>query len=112
MELTGAFLRNRRKELHLTLQDVADATGVTRATVQKWETGAVKNIGSQKIMALARILDLKAEDVLAPNEEAFYPVRPQMTQQQEILFDATDGLSEEDMNRVIQMVHLMKSMKG
>jgi len=111
MELTGAFLRKRRKELHLTLQDVADATGVTRATVQKWETGAVKNIGSQKIMALARILDLKAEDVLAPNEETVYPVRPHMTQQQEILFDATSDMSEKEMEKVLEMVEWIKSVR-
>lgn len=37
-----SVLRQRRKELDLTLQEVADAVGATKATIMKLETGAMQ----------------------------------------------------------------------
>lgn len=52
----GERIKNRRKELDLTLEDVANKLKITRQTVQKYESGIVNNIPSDKIEALAVIL--------------------------------------------------------
>lgn len=49
-------LRERRIELELTLEDVARALGTTRQTIQKYESGVVTNIPSDKIEKMAEVL--------------------------------------------------------
>lgn len=48
----------RRKTLGLTLDDVAKQIGVGKSTIQRWESGFIKNIRSDKINPLARALQL------------------------------------------------------
>lgn len=50
-------LKIRRKELGLTLKDIADRMNVTEATVQRWESGNIKNLRHGRITKLAEILD-------------------------------------------------------
>lgn len=49
-------LRSRRKELRLTLEDIAQAVGTTRQTIQKYESGRVSNIPPDKIEKIAEAL--------------------------------------------------------
>lgn len=58
MNNIGDLLKNRRKELNLTLEDVGKAVGVGKATVQKWESGMIQNMRSDKIESLAKILQI------------------------------------------------------
>lgn len=57
----------RRKELGLTLEEVGDAVGVGKSTVRKWENGMIKNMGRDKIAALARVLQISPVE-LVPGE--------------------------------------------
>ncbi len=49
----GDRIKNRRLRLNMTLEDVAQRVGITRQTVQKYESGVVVNIPSDKIESLA-----------------------------------------------------------
>ena len=57
----------RRKELGLTLEEVGQAVGVGKSTVRKWENGMIKNMGRDKIAALARVLQISPVE-LVPGE--------------------------------------------
>ena len=46
------LIRNRRKETGKTLEEVAQLVGVAKATVQRWESGAIKEIRRDKIVKL------------------------------------------------------------
>lgn len=61
---TGERLRARRLEKGMTLQEVGDLVGVGKSTVRKWETGMIRNMGRDKILALSAALDLKPSDLL------------------------------------------------
>ena len=50
------FIRKRRIELGLLMQDVADAVGVSEATVSRWESGHIDNMRRDKIYALSKVL--------------------------------------------------------
>lgn len=56
MSELSSVLKQRRKELGLTLAQIADAMGVAEATVQRWESGNIKSIRHEKISKLAEIL--------------------------------------------------------
>lgn len=49
----GGRIKERRLSLEMTLEDVAKKIGVTRQTVQKYESGVVSNIPSDKIESLS-----------------------------------------------------------
>ncbi len=52
----GNYLTKRRKELGLTMKQVADAVGVSEATVSRWESGTIANMRRDRIQALSVIL--------------------------------------------------------
>lgn len=55
MELSE-IIKMKREELGLTLQEIGDALGVSRATVKRYETGEIKNLKQETIEKLAQIL--------------------------------------------------------
>lgn len=56
MESLSVVLKRRRKELGLTLMQIAEQMGVAEATVQRWESGNIKSVRYDKIDKLAEVL--------------------------------------------------------
>lgn len=56
MNPVSNILKNRRKELGLTLSQIADKMGVSEATVQRWESGNIKSLRQERIGPLSEIL--------------------------------------------------------
>lgn len=52
----GENIRRRRKELDMTLEEVAALVGISRQTMSRYETGIIGNIPSDKIESLAKAL--------------------------------------------------------
>ena len=50
-------LKIRRKELNLTLEDLAQAANISKATVQRYEKGDIVNVPTDKIEKLAEKLE-------------------------------------------------------
>lgn len=50
-------IRQRRIELKLSLQDVSDLSGISKSTLQRYETGGIKNIHFQSIEKLSKALN-------------------------------------------------------
>ena len=57
-------LKKRRKELGLTLREVAEQVGVGESTVRKWETGLIENMKSDKIELLAKALKMDPLEII------------------------------------------------
>lgn len=62
-------IKNRRNELGLTLKEVAKALGVSESTVQRYETSEIKNMGIDKVEALANILKVTPEYLMGWSDE-------------------------------------------
>lgn len=58
------LLRDRRLELGLTMKQVADAVGVSEATVSRWESGEIANMRRSRIVKLAAALNLSPIDIM------------------------------------------------
>lgn len=52
------IINSRRKELGLTMKQVADAVGVSEGTVSRWESGEIENIRKDKLPLLSRVLNI------------------------------------------------------
>ena len=52
------LIKKRRKELNITLEEIGDYVGVSKATVQRWETGGISNMRQDRIKKLSEILKL------------------------------------------------------
>lgn len=57
-EEIGLRIEQRRKELQLTLNDVADSIGVARSTIQRYEKGRISKIKLPVIEAIANALNV------------------------------------------------------
>ena len=64
------LIRNRRKELNITLEEIGSYVGVSKATVQRWETGGIANMRRDRIKRLSEILQLDAELLIGTAQEA------------------------------------------
>ena len=51
-------IKARRKELGLTLEEVGKIVGVSKTTIQRWESGEIKNQRRDKIVKLAQALQM------------------------------------------------------
>ena len=49
-------IQARRKELGLTLEEFGQIVGVSKTTIQRWESGEIKNQRRDKIVKLAQAL--------------------------------------------------------
>lgn len=57
-------LKSRRKELGLSLQALSNRTGLSRSTLQRYETGGISNIPLNKLEILSTSLDLSVIEFL------------------------------------------------
>ena len=63
------FIKNRRKELGITLEDIGNYVGVSKGTVQRWETGGISNMRRDRIKKLSEILKISPDMLLGDAEE-------------------------------------------
>ena len=79
----STVLRTRRKELGLTLNDIAQHMGVSEATVQRWESGNIKSLRQGRVAKLADILNVspaklmgwESDDQLPTNAMPYSPTQ-------------------------------------
>ena len=61
----GARIKQRRLELDLPMQYVADQMGVNKSTVQRYESGTIDNTKKMVLEGLSRVLDVTPEWLLS-----------------------------------------------
>ena len=60
----GGIIRDRRKELKMSLEDIGKCVGVNKSTVMRWEKGDIANMRSTSIYLLSKALYLPIEVLL------------------------------------------------
>lgn len=74
MTQLSTVLKQRRKELGLTLAQIADAMDVSEATVQRWESGNIKSVRYDKINKLADILKIHPSAIMGWDSQQEIPI--------------------------------------
>lgn len=53
-----------RKQKGLTLEELGQAIGVSKATIHRYESGVIENIPSDKIEAIAKACDVSPSEIM------------------------------------------------
>ena len=111
----GERIKMRRKELGLSADQVAERVGVNRATVYRYESDEIKNMGTETLVPLAAALrttpawlmgweeDDSDDDLMAALERAFND-RPEMR----VLFSIANDATPEDVEKTIKILETLK----
>lgn len=118
------YLKNRRLELGLSLQDVARKSGVNASTIKRWEDGDIENMKRSKIEAYAKALSISPAVIMGweePDSEAnrqlsyYYDdetakLAQELFDNKELraLFDVQRGMSADDLNALYGMALALK----
>lgn len=119
------ILRTRRKALGLTLEDIAQATGVTRATVQRWESGNIRNVRYDKLAKLAKILEVTPAYLMGAPEKVEEPEAScekleedmeleeyleylKNRSEMRMLFSVSKNATKEDIMRAVTIIEALK----
>lgn len=107
------IIKDRRLELGLTLEQVGNAVGVNRSTVQRWESGGIGNLKQDKILALANILRVSPSYLLGMTDEK-EPKEAEVKVIQQTSHLAVDisDLTEDEQRSVIQYIAFIKANRG
>lgn len=98
-------IKNRRLELNLTLDDVSKKLSISKPTLQRYESGVISNIPSDKIEKLATILDT-TPSCLMGWEENKIKIESQLTEDEKCLLEkytALDDMGKHTVKTVLEM---------
>ena len=68
--MLGERIRGLRKERKMSLEELAEQVGTSRQTVHRYETGAISNIPSEKVEAMARALGTTPQRLMGWEDES------------------------------------------
>lgn len=100
-------IRKRRLELDLTLEEVAKIVGVAPATIQRYETGEIKNVRRDKIAKLAKALKVSPSYLMGWEEEPdqLEELNKEFPEGVEVLFRAKDELTPSQREKMIAVIN-------
>lgn len=125
MAILNRNIKKARLQQNMTLDDVAKIVGVSRQTIQRYESGVIGNIPSDKIEKIAMALRttpgaLMGWDSDTPANNGYYSDPDVVALAEElrtdpnrrILFDATKDLSKDDIDIVLNLINGLKAKEG
>lgn len=98
-------IKNRRLELDLSYQELSDLTGISKSTLQRYETGFIKKVPVNQIELIAKALRVSPSYLMGWDDSPA-PEPPALTHRDEqkrylkLIADAFDLLSK-DAQRVV-----------
>ena len=104
----GARLRRLREAKKLTLQQVADAVGCTKAYIWELEMKDGQRPTAERIQKIAQVLGVRMEDVMG---EPIQQV-PQASPEDVAFFREYAGMTDEEKDRYRQALKIMFPDKG
>ena len=99
----GVRLRRLREAKGLTLQQVADAVGCTKAYIWELEMKEGQRPSAERVQGLAKVLGVTMEDVMGERMAEVPQASPEDVQ----FFRDYVGMTEEDKDRYRQALRLM-----
>lgn len=94
-------LKNSRLSLGMTMKDLADKVGVSEGTVSRWESGDIENMRRDKIVKLAKALEISPAIIMGWDDPApSAPASPSLADHEEALLHVYRQLNDEGQEKV------------
>ena len=68
----GRKINQRRKDLHLTLKDVADKVGVASSTISRYENGDINHVKLPVLESIAKVLSIDVTWLIGKTSEIIF----------------------------------------
>lgn len=108
---TGQRIKNRRKELSLSVDDLALATGKDRTTIFRYEKGTIEKIPSSVLGPIASALHTTPGYLLGLSEEVCVHKANELSPKQEeaitVLYRSIPNMTDEEIDKMLNMFNLM-----
>jgi len=110
----GEIIKQRRKELGLSVDDLAKALGKNRATIYRYENGDIESLPSTILEPLAKALHTTPGDLIMKNTQYYTSqevnFKAEYARKEEgILLDAAKDLTDEELESVINIVNQLRN---
>ena len=110
------IIRNRRLELDLTLEQIAQRVGVSKPTVMRWENWDIENMRADKIAKLAKALNTTPVYLMGWTDEKEIMdlgnnAKDDLTSKEQELLEAFRRLLPEMQNFILESVKNLTSVK-
>lgn len=114
----GDFIKQKRLEKNLNLEQLGKRVGVSKMTIQRWESGEIKNIKSDKIENLARALGVPVIALFEgfdengnAKENCVEISKEQFAQEVKDLLGKTDDLTEQQKQYLLTTLDIICDKK-
>lgn len=97
-------IKTRRLELSMTLEALAEKVGVSAATIQRYESGNIKNVRKDKIKLLADALEVSPSYLMDWEESK--------TEIHTLAAHALGDLTTDEQKKVLEFAQFIKSQRG
>lgn len=105
MSIINERIKEKRLSLGLTLAQVADALNVKEATAQRYESGDIKNIKHDTIVALATLLNCSPSYLMGWENENTH--NSNLSNEENIILEHYNKLDNEDKHKVVDYAKLL-----
>lgn len=110
----GEIIKHRRKELGVSVDELAAKLGKNRATVYRYENGDIESLPLTVLEPLAKALHTSPGELIQESKGEYY-TNPQVNFRAEyarakegVLLDAAKDLSDEDLDIIINLASRLK----
>lgn len=104
----GERLKIKRMEKNMTLEELGKKTNVSRATIQRYESGVISNIPSDKIELLADALEVSPAYLMGWEDEK----EPEYEIQTIAAHHDGEDWTEEELEEIERFKAFVKSKRG
>lgn len=121
IELIVKRIRDRRIELGLSYQDIADATGISKSTIQRYETGAIRKVPINQIEELAKALHVTPSYLMGWDDKPAYYTDMETAAlaqflhdnpEYKVMFDSTRDLDPKSIKEIMEFIKFKRQQEG
>lgn len=121
IEIIIKRIKERRLALGLSYQDVADATGLSKSTIQRYETGAIRKVPINQIEELAKALHTSPNYLMGwdDNPGYFTDIETAVLAQElknhpqfRVMFDSTKDMDPDTVKKIIEFIKYQRHIEG
>lgn len=104
----GIRMREKRKALEVSQEYIAGKVGVSKQTIQRYESGEISNIPSDKLEKIASALKTTPAYLMGWESENENDGLVYRNEEQKAIIKALDELSANDLRLIADMISRMK----